>query len=187
MASTPSRRNRATTSRLAGRGFGSESSDTKIQSGSRVWAAMDASARSASRRGRFRVATTAAIGGIMTSRLSPNLGCGRALKRSEPAGIRTQDTRIKSPVLWPTELPAHKQLGRHPRSSERGIFNNSLVSPPLTSRISNEMGFARGVVQTRARNHAPSETNESPLAFSPPSFPRKRESRERQALSPMMG
>ena len=25
----------------------------------------------------------------------------------EPAGIRTQDTRIKSPVLWPTELPAH--------------------------------------------------------------------------------
>ena len=25
-----------------------------------------------------------------------------------PAGIRTQDTRIKSPVLWPTELPAHR-------------------------------------------------------------------------------
>ena len=95
-------------SRLAGRRRGAESSTTSSRSGSRVWAAMDASERSASRRGRSRVATTAAIGGIVASRLSPVFGCGRALKRSEPAGIRTQDTRIKSPVLWPTELPAHQ-------------------------------------------------------------------------------
>ena len=29
---------------------------------------------------------------------------------SEPAGIRTQDTRIKSPMLCQTELPAHDYL-----------------------------------------------------------------------------
>ena len=29
---------------------------------------------------------------------------------SEPAGIRTQDTRIKSPMLCQTELPAHNDV-----------------------------------------------------------------------------
>ena len=47
------------------------------------------------------------MAGADSAELVLNGGVRSSARRGGPAGIRTQDTRIKSPVLWPTELPAH--------------------------------------------------------------------------------
>ena len=62
---------------------------------------------------RFRIG----IQGLYLTILS--LGC-------EPAGIRTQDTRIKSPMLCQTELPAHENIGGAPTNLYRRIVRGKV-------------------------------------------------------------